>query len=392
MNEARTTDPSQLPHLLKLLDDDSPRVQDALVQSLMAFGASLFPALDSLPQPPTPAQRLQVRGMLRGARLPELLPRWSAWVDSGADNLEEGLGILCGLLSGTSAETLSVELEEVVQAFRLSGRENTPRDLSAFLHETWGLTGNREDYAHPDNSDLIQVLQRRQGLPLSLSLIFMLLGQRLSMNIAGCNLPGHFVACVIDDSGPMYVDGFHEFRWLTRQEIVDAFANPEDLPALARALDESCDALTMIARVLNNLLRGYTEQQDAASAELIQELAEELQRIPSARPETPSFRPGTIVRHRRYGYRGVVVDADRTCQAGEAWYKANQTQPDRDQPWYSVLVHGSDQITYAAESNLIAEAGPQPIAHPLVPAFFSRFSGGRYVRNDRLWPKRNRPV
>ncbi len=51
----------------------------------------------------------------------------------------------------------------------------------------------------------------------------------------------------------------------------------------------------------------------------------------------PLYHPGQIVRHRRYGYRGVVVDSDLTCKADEAWYQSNQTQPDRNQPWYHVL-------------------------------------------------------
>ena len=63
-------------------------------------------------------------------------------------------------------------------------------------------------------------------------------------------------------------------------------------------------------------------------------------------PELPEssparFQPGHLVRHRRYGYRGVVVALDLECGAGDDWYRSNRTQPDRDQPWYHVLVHGS---------------------------------------------------
>ena len=50
----------------------------------------------------------------------------------------------------------------------------------------------------------------------------------------------------------------------------------------------------------------------------------------------PKFFPGQIVRHKRYGYRGVVVDFDTTCQADETWYQSDNTQPVRNQPWYHV--------------------------------------------------------
>ena len=69
-------------------------------------------------------------------------------------------------------------------------------------------------------------------------------------------------------------------------------------------------------------------------------------------PARPRFAPGDLVRHRRYGYRGVVVDSDPECLADEAWYQSNKTQPKKDQPWYHVLVHGGGQLTYPAETSL----------------------------------------
>ncbi len=97
----------------------------------------------------------------------------------------------------------------------------------------------------------------------------------------------------------------------------------------------------------------------------------------------PLYRPGQIVRHRRYGYRGVVVDFDLTCEADQAWYQSNQTRPDRNQPWYHVLVDGSFSTTYAAQTSLEADERPAPIIHPLLEHFFTEFAGDRYVRNDR---------
>lgn len=107
---------------------------------------------------------------------------------------------------------------------------------------------------------------------------------------------------------------------------------------------------------------------------------------PEPAGERPLFEPGQLVQHRRYGYRGVVVARDDCCQAGDAWYHKNQTQPDRDQPWYHVLVDGSSSCTYAASENLLADASGLPIAHPLLPHFFSEFADGRYVRNAEPWP------
>ncbi len=93
----------------------------------------------------------------------------------------------------------------------------------------------------------------------------------------------------------------------------------------------------------------------------------------------PKFALGDVIRHRRYDYRGVIVGFDETCQASDEWYQRNQTQPDRDQPWYQVLVHGSTQSTYVAEENVTPDQSGEQIIHPLVRDYFSRFRAGKYV-------------
>ena len=99
------------------------------------------------------------------------------------------------------------------------------------------------------------------------------------------------------------------------------------------------------------------------------------------------YLPGQLVQHRRYGYRGVVVESDSCCQASEDWYQRNRTQPDRSQAWYHVLVDGSESVTYAAEDSLEPDSAGEPIRHPLLERFFGAFESGRYKRNNLPWPK-----
>ena len=103
----------------------------------------------------------------------------------------------------------------------------------------------------------------------------------------------------------------------------------------------------------------------------------------------PKFVPGDLVRHVRYHYRGVVVAHDSKCLADENSYKSNKTQPDRNQPWYHVLVHESGSITYPAESSLALDEISDEIIHPLLDQFFGDFADGRYQRNDIPWPNTN---
>ena len=60
------------------------------------------------------------------------------------------------------------------------------------------------------------------------------------------------------------------------------------------------------------------------------------------------------------------------------------SRPPKDQPWYHVLVDGSDQNTYVAERNLEYEPSGEPIHHPLIEEVFSSFEDGYYVAQRPL--------
>ncbi len=97
------------------------------------------------------------------------------------------------------------------------------------------------------------------------------------------------------------------------------------------------------------------------------------------------FSVGELVHHRLFDYRGVIVDVDPTCQASDEWYETvARSRPPRDKPWYHVLVHGAEHVTYVAERNLQSDDTGDPVHHPLVEAFFREFRDGRYVTVERV--------
>ena len=91
------------------------------------------------------------------------------------------------------------------------------------------------------------------------------------------------------------------------------------------------------------------------------------------------FRVGQLVHHKRFDYRGVIVDVDATFQGTEEWYETMaQSRPPKDRPWYHVLVHGGEHATYAAQDSLEPYQGGEQVLHPLVRTLFESFSQGRY--------------
>jgi heat shock protein HspQ len=158
------------------------------------------------------------------------------------------------------------------------------------------------------------------------------------------------------------------------------------LPHLLKLLDDDSEvvrksvaqALRAFGPQLKTHLAQLKEPPDQIQISQIEDLIGE----PSDAPE-PQFKPGQLVKHKRYGYRGIIVAVDLTCQATEAWYKSNSSQPDRNQPWYHVLVDDTDQSTYAAQTSLEPDPNAEVIKHPWLDEFFSDFIDGQYIRNQR---------
>lgn len=104
-------------------------------------------------------------------------------------------------------------------AFTLAGRMplpwNTHRAIDALhelLFQELGFQGDRETYDDPRNALLPSVVQRRKGLPIALSVLWIDLARRLGFDAVGVGLPGHFIVALRTDFGLLCFDPFHGGR------------------------------------------------------------------------------------------------------------------------------------------------------------------------------------
>lgn len=131
-----------------------------------------------------------------------------------------------------------------------------------FEHERF--RGNRIDYHNPQNSFLNRVLERRLGIPLTLSLIYMDVGKRLGLQIAGVGMPFHFmVRCSFAGEEPLYIDPYEKGRFLSagdcRQRLSQIFKNARDVdPAWLEPLGPR----QILIRMLVNLKHIYIHRKD----------------------------------------------------------------------------------------------------------------------------------
>jgi heat shock protein HspQ len=100
------------------------------------------------------------------------------------------------------------------------------------------------------------------------------------------------------------------------------------------------------------------------------------------------FAPGEIVRHRLFGFRGVIFDIDPVFANSEEWYQSipEAMRPSKEQPFYHLLAENEDSsyIAYVSQQNLVADADGGPVDHPQIGEMFEGLKDGRYRLRTRL--------
>ena len=150
-------------------------------------------------------------------------------------------------------------------------------NLSAYLFDEVGFHGNDSEYYDPRNSYLNEVLARRMGIPITLSLVCIEVGKRLGVPLEGVGMPGHFLLRHRDEPG-IFIDPFHRGILLSEEECAKLL---RDATRTAVPWDQSylttVSNRELIARILRNLKGIYLNQRDHQRALGIAGLAVSLQ-------------------------------------------------------------------------------------------------------------------
>lgn len=136
----------------------------------------------------------------------------------------------------------------------------SPAQLGEALFVEQGFAGNVEDYTDPRNSLLDDVIDRRLGIPITLSILMVEVGRRIGIPLHGVGMPGHFLVGARDEPG-VFVDPFSRGRVLDAAACREVFAalHGPDAPFSPSYLDPT-GSRAVLLRVLNNLQRAYLER------------------------------------------------------------------------------------------------------------------------------------
>ena len=171
-----------------------------------------------------------------------------------------------------------------------SGPDALREAMGHHLFESLGFRGNGEHYYDPRNSFLNEVIDRRVGIPITLSVVVLEVGRRLGLALEGVSFPGHFLVRHRAGEREVLLDPYHGGAALSRADLEErlrAVPGHGDKAELAPAHLAPASKRQILVRMLNNLLGIYRDRQkDAARTRGV------LERLAILNPATLKERAG----------------------------------------------------------------------------------------------------
>lgn len=264
---------NQINALIHLLSDQDPHIAHTIHNQLVAVGPQALALLQkSKDKQGDPTMSGRINAVISGIKATDIEQSFIALMNSSTDDsvdLEQG----AFLIAQTAYPDIEVQdyqhqIEEMAETLKSRWEPDmAPRQaiqaMNRLLFHELGFKGNTQDYYDPDNSFLHQVLDRRKGIPISLSVLYLLVGQRLNVPIVGIGLPGHFIVGL--QAEPVFIDCFNQGVVLAEKncaKFLEEYGVEFNRQYLSPITNKQ-----ILARMLRNLVAIYQKRDEIQHAE-----------------------------------------------------------------------------------------------------------------------------
>ena len=263
----------QINALIHLLSDQDPKIANTIHDRLVAVGQpAIGPLQHAQGECDTAIMADRIGAVIAAIKLPEIEHSFQSLVTAKPSeriNLETGAFLIAQAgYPDLQVRPYQRQIDDMVDAIREQWEPGlTPRQaiqtINQLLFHKLGFKGNTRDYYDPDNSFLHKVLERRMGIPISLSVLYLLIGQRLKVPVVGIGLPGHFMVGV--QTEPVFIDCFNQGIVLSQQDVA-RFLKEYGVEFEPRHLNPTPNE-QILARMLRNLVAIYQKLGETTFAE-----------------------------------------------------------------------------------------------------------------------------
>ncbi len=253
----------KLNHLINLWDDESPGMRKILREELLKHGMEIVLQQDSYLQFLGGEERRRFQELLKELHFDLVLAAFSQILNHSLDeiDLEKSMLVISYWdrpeIPGQTLRGLLDKLADEVSR-EMPGRGHPLSfidHINRVLFQTYHFRGNSADYYNPDNSYLHKVLETGLGIPISLSIIYMLVCKRLNFPVYGVCMPAHFIVKFDNGEDEIFFDPFYGGKVYSRQNCLEYLQgvkaeNPDEIL-------KGCSTLDIVKRVLRNLHLNY---------------------------------------------------------------------------------------------------------------------------------------
>ncbi|MBI4549891.1 MAG: hypothetical protein HY714_03080 [Candidatus Omnitrophica bacterium] len=260
--------------LAQLLSDEDRKIVRIARDKLLSLSPEFLSFMKDMQPQSDPEVAEEISYILEELRVLKIEQELRDWAGQpGPRHLEQGALFL--------AQFDSADLDRAAVSSRLDAFSERVRErcmshlppqsvlasLCRYLFQEEKFKGNQKNYYDPDNSYLNRVLERKTGIPISLSVLMLAVAERLQLPLMGVGMPGHFLIKLATEGGSLFIDAFNQGQCLSRDDckkwlIKSGFGFKEEY--LSAVNDEE-----IVGRMIRNLVCVYSAKRENRKAEVL---------------------------------------------------------------------------------------------------------------------------
>ncbi len=257
-----------LQHLLKLLDDSSAEIQKIVRNTILENSLEILLKRPFYQMQADPELRPSLEEMLNELHFDLIKDAFGKLIETNLEDIDlEKAVMLLAYWNDPDVDVpsfvnrLDLYAGEIGNHMPVTGHPLAFIDhLNYYIFKKFGFKGNTSDYYNPDNSFINRVMETKKGIPITLSVIYMLISRRLELSIAGVPMPAHFIVKFDNGTDEIYIDPFYEGKIYSQQECREYLNQANNLNTAS--ILEGCADYQIILRMMRNIELVYSSYQD----------------------------------------------------------------------------------------------------------------------------------
>ena len=268
-------DKNEIDALIRLLEDPDEDIFKHIKDKILSLGSEVIPVLESAWENSFDhTMQVRIENIIHFIQYDTINKQLTDWAKRGGEDLLAGVILVARYQYPDLNEAkLMTHIERIKQDIWLELNNNLTalekvRVLNHIIFDVHGFSGNTANFHAPQNSYINNVLESKKGNPLSLSVLYAVIAQRLDVNIYGVNLPEHFILAYVEDSHYLpvhakkeepnvlfYINPFNRGSVFSKKEI-DVFLKQLKLEP-SKEYFEPCSNVDIVKRLIRNLIFSF---------------------------------------------------------------------------------------------------------------------------------------